>query len=259
VTAPTRPLRIAVMASSVGYYVRPYAQSGLSRPYPEELEDLLRAGGVEAEVFNHSRWFALVHEAFRNIQSYVVPHGVDVAIVNFGLLESESTIMPTSLVRRMYRWDPPTNAVWAPARRALLRPVHRFYKDIAPAIMERVPAFHRLSPGRFAQELTRTVRWLRKERNALVLVLNINPIGDNVEKTMPGTTRSAAAYNAIIENVVRSQCDDQVRLVDVHSMVADGNEGGRLVADGIHYTAEGHRAVAEMIAAEIGCWLKAKR
>lgn len=250
-----RPLRIAVIASSVGYYVRPPERIGPARPYPEVLADLLGRSGVEADVANHSRWFLMIHEGLRDIQDIVVPMAADVVVLNFGILEAESTLLPTALVRSVYRWNPTTNRVWAAARGMLLLPVHHFHQRAAPRIMKRLPAFHRLSPRRFEQELGRTVGWLRKERNALVLVLNINPVGDNVEAKLPGTRRSVAEYNSIIERVVRSQGDGLTRLVDVNSVVAAGNRDGRLVADGIHYTAEGHRAVAGLLGREIELWL----
>lgn len=250
-----RPLRIAVIASSVGYYVRPPERTGPSRPYPDVLEELLRSSGVHAEVVNHSTWFLMVHQAFRNIQGLVVPDGADVAVLNFGVLEAESTLLPTALVKSVYNWSPTTHGVWSRLRYLTLRPVHRFHDGIAPRIMKRVPSFHRLSPRRFEEELARTVDWLRKERNALVLVLNINPVGDNVERKLPGTRDSVAAYNAIIERVVQSHDDGQTRLIDVSSLVAGEDGDGRLVADGIHYTAEGHRQVAALLEREIQAWL----
>lgn len=255
--SPTRPLRVVVSASSVGYYVRPQTVDGPSRPYPEVLDELLRHVGVAADVVNHSGWFQMVHEAFRNIQTIAVPYGADVVVLNFGILEAESTLLPTTLVRSVYDWGPTTNPVWSTLRRRILLPVHHFHVRLAPRIMRRGAAFHRLSPGRFEAELSRTVAWLRKERNALVLVLNINPVGDNVEKTLPGTRRSVERYNAIIERVVRDRADGSTRLIDVHSAVAAGNHGGFLVADGIHYTAAGHRLVAGLLAGEIEGWLGA--
>lgn len=254
--AGRRPLQIVVSASSVGYYVRPTEQHGPSRPYPEVLADRLRRHGTEADVINHSKWFHMVHEAFREIQETVVPRGADVVVLNFGILEAESTLLPTMLVRRVYTWKPTTNRLHATLRRWLLLPVHHFHTRMAPRLMRRVPSFRRLSPRRFELELARTVRWLRKERNALVLVLNVNPVGDNVEETLPGTRKSVERYNAIIERVVGEQGDDATRLIDVHSAVAAGNVDGRLVADGIHYTAEGHRVVAGMLEREIRDWLR---
>lgn len=251
-------MRIAVMASSVGYYVRPPEKEGPSRPYPEVLEDLLRESGVDAEIVNHSGWFVLVHEAMRSIQENVIPYGADVAVINFGILEAESTLLPTPLVRSVYRWNPTTNRVWEPTRRTMLLPVHHFHQRLAPRLMKRLPAFHRLSPRRFEQELSRMVGWLRKERNALVLVLNINPVGDNVEDKLPGTRMSVAEYNAIIDRIIERQGDDSTRLIDVHSAVVDGNDDDRLVADGIHYTAEGHRLVAGLLAEEIHAWRKSR-
>lgn len=246
------------MASSVGYYVRPTERSGPARPYPELLAERLGQSGVAAEVANHSEWFRMIHEASRTVQEAVVPYGADVVVLNFGILEAESTLLPTSLVRSVYHWNPTTNRLRSALRRMLLLPVHLFHIRVAPKIMRRLPCFHRLSPRRFEEEMRRTVSWLRKERNALVLVLNINPVGDNVEKTLPGTRKSVDEYNAIIERVVRLQGDEWTRLIDVNCVVADGNGDGRLVADGIHYTAEGHRVVAGLLEREIDGWLTSR-
>lgn len=242
-----------VMASSVGYYVRPPETCGSSRPYPEALEVRLRNSGIDAEVYNHSSWFRMIHEALPQIQGMVVPRGADVVVLNFGVLEAERTMMPTKLVRSIYRWDPTTSRAGQASRRVVLRPLHLFYKNLAPKIMRRIPGFRRLSPRRFELEMTRTIRWLRKDRNALVLVLNISPLGDNVEATLPGSQESVGQYNDIIERVVRAQGDDMTRMIDVNSAVTRTPE---LVQDGIHYTSEGHRVVARMLEREIVCWLK---
>lgn len=250
----TRPLRVSVIGSSVGYYVRPPEDSTKARPYPELLEDLLRDVVANAEVLNHSSWFLMAPDAFRTIQQTVLPRGADVVVVNLGILEAEPTVLPTALIRSVYSWRPPTGRIAATGRRLVLRPVHLFHLHLAPKIMRRVRTFHRLSPRRFELELTRLVEWLRKERRALVLVLNINPAGDNVEKTLPGTQESVRAYNRIIERVVGGLADPQVRLVDVARMVEDGDRD-ELLPDGIHYSATGHRKVAELLVREIQAWL----
>ena len=249
-TALSRSLRIAVLASSVGYYVRP--PDGQARPYPEVVEETLRSSGIDAEVVNHASWFVLIHEAFRQIQAMVVPRGADVAVVNFGILECEPTVLPTRLVRSVYYGAPSSNRWMRRVRRLLVTPVHQFHVRLGPVVLKRVRAFHRLSPARFEAELTRMVRWIRKERGALVLVMNINPAGDNVEKTIPGTQESVRRYNEIIERVVHSMGDDGVRLVDVAAAVEDARDD--LVPDGIHYSAKGHRLVAGMLVEEIERW-----
>lgn len=249
-----RPLRIAVLGSSVGYYVRPPERH--SAPYPIVLEELLRSRGVDAHVLNHSAWFVLVHEAFRGVESMVVPSGAQVIILNFGILEAESTLLPTALVRAVYDAKATSHRIGSALRRHIVRPVHLFHLRVAPRIMRVTGAFHRLSPTRFEFEMTRMVSFLRKERQALVLVLNINPPGDNVEEILPGTRNSVGVYNRILKGVVRSFDDANVRLVDVASMVE--REGAdRVLPDGIHYSDVGHCIVADMLAREIDCWLPA--
>src|SRR3954462_5643519 len=92
--------------------------------------------------------------------------------------------------------------------------VRLLYERGSPRLIRALPwPLHRLAPRRFEQELERLIRVIRSEGNCLVLVLNVNPTSERVERALPGVKEHAVACSRIIERVV-STAGDGVRLID---------------------------------------------
>jgi lysophospholipase L1-like esterase len=66
---------------------------------------------------------------------------------------------------------------------------------------------------------------------------------------MPGLQERVDRYNAILERVVAREPAGRATLLRTSEVVAADPE--RLLPDGIHRSAEGHRLVAERIADEV--------
>jgi hypothetical protein len=247
-----RPIRIVVIGPSVGYFVRPPRARLEDGNYGEVLERLLAEAGVPAEVTNSCGWWLLVHEAFRDIESRVLLHNPDIVITNFGMGECEPKIIPTAVLKWIYTWRPKGDALTVALRRLFVRPIGWLYMTLSPRLIRILPVPRRLGARRFEAELRRFVRVVRKERKALVLMLNANPPGPRVEETLPGTHTGAREYNAIMERVAAEE-GGEVRVMDVYSLVLrEGIDG--VLPDGLQYSALGHRIVAEMLATEVRAW-----
>jgi len=170
--------------------------------------------------------------------------------------ECQPKVIPTRLLRWLYTWRPRSGALSRLFRRAVVRPVNQAYVRLSPAIIRAVPVPHRLSPRRFELEMRRFVDIVRKERQALVLLIGANPAGDKLEATLPGTDERARRFNAIVERVASDGGDD-VRYIDAYALVR--REGfDEVLPDGIHFNVRGHRLIGELLADEIKRWLKAR-
>lgn len=255
--AHPRRLRIVVVGPSVGYFVRPPRSHPDEGNYAELLERRLRSEGVAAEVVNSSGWFLLVHEAFRDLETLVLRHAPDVVITNFGMGECQPKIIPTRLLRWLYTFKRPSHAPSRLLQRLLLDPLTGLYVTQSPRVIRALPAApYRLSPKRFGYEMRRLVRVVRKERQALVLMINANPAGPNLERTLPGTDERSQRFNAILDRVAERHGPD-TRVIDARTIVLDAGVE-KALPDGIHFSAEGHRLIADALHAEIAPWLAAR-
>lgn len=249
-----RPLRVVVVGPSVGYFIRPTRTQLAEGNYAELLEASLNASGIPARVINSAGWFLLVHEAFSQIEDLVLRHSPDVVVTNFGMGECQPKVIPTALLRWLYTWRPASNAVAMAFRRLFLKRINRLYVDLSPRIIAALPRTpYRVRPSRFEYELSRFVRVIRKERKALVLLVNASPAGPKLEQTLPGTDQRAQEFNAITDAVAESQGDD-VEVIDARSIVL---EAGCDVAipDGIHFSQAGHRLIAAALHRHIEAWV----
>jgi lysophospholipase L1-like esterase len=252
-----RRLRIVVVGPSVGYFVRPPRSDPDDGSYPELLERRLRAEGVHAEVVNSSGWFLLVHEAFRDLETLVLRHAPDVVITNFGMGECQPKVIPTTLLRWLYTFKRPSHVGGRLIERLFAEPVTALYTSWSPRVIAALPWVpYRVSPKRFRYEMLRLVRLVRKERQALVLMLTANPAGPKLEGTLPGTDERSQQFNAIIGQVAERHGPD-ARVVDARAIVlAAGIE--KALPDGIHFSAHGHRLIADALFDEIQPWLVAR-
>ena len=250
-------LRIVVVGPSVGFFVRPPRASSEEGNYGEVLERRLRAEGIDASVVNSARWFLLVHEAFQRIEDLVLGHTPHVVITNFGMGECQPKVFPTSVLRWLHTWRPNSSIVSRGVRRVLVSRFNAAYVTYSPRLIRALPSVpYRVSPKRFELEMSRFVDLVRKERQALVLMLTANPAGEKLEAILPGTDERAQRYNGIMSAVAARHGDD-VRIVDARGLVlSEGME--RVLPDGIHFNAQGHALVADALFAEIMAWRAAR-
>lgn len=257
VGAPVPPrLRIVVVGNSTAMYVRPYRRGRADGSYGEVLERRLRERGVAAEMVNEARWWDMVHQLFPRVQERVLRHAPDVTIVNYGMGECQPNVFPTTLQRFVTTWHPNLHPAARLARRAAIRPLYRFMVWFMPRA-SRVVGLRtwRLPPARFESELRRLVTFVRRETGGLVLLLTLNPPGPFLRNLMPGIEERAVRYNEIVARVVHDVDDPAIQLVEAGAVVEDGG-WRRTMTDGLHYTARGHREVAELLEQAVMAWMK---
>jgi lysophospholipase L1-like esterase len=248
-------LRIAVVGSSVGYFVRPHGTRLDQGPYSGQATDLLADAGVPVSVVNRCRWLGEIHDGYSRIEEDVFATSPDVVVMNFGWIECQPKLFPTAVLRWSTTYRPRLNPRTFGVRRWTTRQLGTVYKRATPWVASRWEGLpSRMPESRFATELERYIRTVRRELHSLVVVLNVNPTTDRLEAVLPMVNARAARYSGIIEDVVRRFDDPWVQLLDTRSLVVDkGNEA--IAPDGIHFNVEGHRLVATMLVDVIQDWL----
>jgi lysophospholipase L1-like esterase len=223
--------------------------------YPEHLQRLLRADGLDVSVRNDSKLFGRITEGYRRFQEDVIPWAPDVLVVHFGIIELQPNVVPTAVNRHFTTQDRGGKGVKGLYRRRLkprLWPPLRKFQRRASGIVGPRHSF-RLAPAHFEAELRRLISVARSQQ-MLVLVCDINPPGPRLQHFLPGVNERYARFQSIIERVVAQADDDDVQLVPVSKVVRGG--GDEAMPDGLHFTASGHLEVARMLETFVAPWLQ---
>lgn len=251
---PTRPLRVHVVGSSVAVMVEPEHGPRDGGVYGEQLLEILAAQGIPCVVTNSGRWMSRINEHLPTYERDIRNHFPDVLVVNFGLLEAQPAVVPLGLARHLMTWQRNSRPVALGYRAVVVPPVWRALRRYQRwASAHDGGRTHRLGPTRFATDLRRLTDMIRKDCGALVLVLDIDPVGARLEHWLPTTQLRVAAYNEVLATVTASY-DDGVRLVRAGATVTDPDTE---IPDGLHRSSAAHATTARLLADEICRWLAA--
>lgn len=248
-----RKWRVLVIGHSVATMV-PDRGSRLDAPYPELVEQLLRRDGYDVEVRNAGKEFTHIGHGVRIYQENVAGFNADVVIVNYGVVENQAPFIPQAVYNHFQTWDVGTSRLSRAYRRRvapwLWTKLRRIQRRAVGVMGQRG---HRVGPQRFAS-LLKQVIFLARHEHRLVLFLDINPPGPRITYSLPGAHERRDRHNAVLVGVVRDANDPDVRLIPSSAVVEDlGME--KALPDGYHFSAEGHRRIAEMVTTEIEAWI----
>ncbi|MCW2708037.1 MAG: hypothetical protein JWM22_1879 [Frankiales bacterium] len=247
---PGRPLRVVVIGNSCVFLTVPAASGVDDDAYPGWLAELLLDRGVTASVAVHSQWHTTTKEALPRFESWVRDELPDVVVVNLGIVDAQARVLPTWLLRNTMTWLPGqgggarvyrTRVV--PRLQPLVRAWQRFWAGRVG------PKASRVRPAVFERSMARLLQLCARQCNAHVVVLDIDPPNERLLHFMPGLDARVARYNAILERVVAREPAGRATLLPTSQVVA--TDPDRLLPDGIHRSAEGHRRVAECLADEL--------
>jgi lysophospholipase L1-like esterase len=246
--------RVAVLGNSVPILVVPPRKQREEGTFPERLQQLLDAQGLDVEVRNESRLFDMLPGGWRRFQEQLVPWAPDVLVVNYGVIEMQPNVLPTWLNRHLT-----TETVGGKG------PVALYKRRVVPVLWPPARTYQqaashragtrtwRLPPGRLAAELRRLIEVARQEQ-MLVVVNDVHEPGDRMRHFVPGIERRHAILQEVLADVVDGFADPDVRLLPVSQVSAKLGQAAGL-PDGLHLSSAGHLGVAELLADEIGPWL----
>jgi lysophospholipase L1-like esterase len=248
-------VQVVVAGNSASLFVVPPRTVREDGTYGELLPG--RLPELDVRVVHTGRWYERVDGLRSRYEEAVRNHFPDVLVLHYGMAECQTGLVPWRLSKHVLDWDQGQSSVALAYRRAVARPVWRALREgqrRASAHLAQRP--HKLSPERFGRELEKVVTMVRDEVRPLVLVVDVDPPGPRVDHWLPGTTGRALRWNALLERTVdrlRHVHGDEVRLVRA-SQDVDPADVEALLPDGLHRNAEGHRLLADRVAAEVRAW-----
>lgn len=249
---PHRPLRVHVVGSSAAMMVEPEHGPRDGGTYGEQLAVVLTTSGIPTQVSHAGRWFGQVDEFIGRYESAVRDPMPDVLVFNFGIVECQSNLLPTWVVRHSTTWHRTSRPLAAVYRERVVPKIWPLLRDYQRWGAARDRMTYRLPPRRFQADFRRLIDLARKDCGCLVLLVDIDPPGDRVEHWLPGTARRVEQYNRLLAEVADSY-DDNVRLVAASRTLTDV---AVQIPDGLHRTPAGHALTAELLAGEIRRWLE---
>lgn len=245
-----RPLSLVVLGNSAALMSipRPDRRSG---PWPELLADRLSDELGPTTLALHARWFEMIPGALAAYEERVTTHAPDIVVIQYGYAEMQPWLAPMWLLRHLI------------TDHTASRPVGVFYRSrIAPRLWRWLRSFRRwlarrvgtrgwqLRPERFERLLHHLIRSCRDQHQALVIVLDIHPPTDKVEAFLPGMRERYRIYQSRLRSVVERFDDPEVALVPISTIIEEiGLEAA--MTDGIHFSPDTHRAIAEQVTREV--------
>lgn len=225
-----RLFKIVVIGNSVALRVRPPKQSEENLNYGSLLErDVFEEQMVLVENMGRSRW--LMRDVLNNMEDYLQKFP-DVFIINMGVVDASSREIPlwyANLIKRENKGI-----------------VSWMFSGIHANLIKRFSAgFVSLrgnkswtSLRQFNTEYGALIDHLQKETAARIIAIPINPGNTRIENALPGSLKKYVQYNLIIEEITRKK---GVEYLDLSSL----NDAD--YPDGIHFSAQGHKKVANLI------------
>ena len=250
--SPGRPLSVVVLGNSLSVLSIPQRSGVHDGVYAEVMRDRLVAAGIPTRVHLEGRWFDFATEALARYEGSVRAHLPDVVVLQFGLNESQPWLLPIPVVRHFIRRADVTTRTGTWYRERVAPKAWRYVRAYRTWASERVGTrTWQTTPHRFEAAMVRLIQATRYDSQPLVLVLDVEPPGEVLERFLPGMSARHAVVQERLRQVVASFGDPDVRLVPVSELVT----GVDVTADQIHYSPAGHRLVGERLAAEVQDWL----
>lgn len=210
--------------------------------YSERFVESLRSRtGHPVRLYNRARGAATLPVLFADYErdnGYFGEGDNQILVVQVGIVDCAPRPVPPWLKQRIAQAPPRLRA-------AIVRRIH----DNRARVLRAGLAWRDTSPEVFANVYR---RWLEHAsgRFARVLVINIAPTTERMEKHSPGLASSIVRYNELISNAVIAAGQKRVRLVDVYSSLMNHSGGlGEVVneTDGHHITERGHTLYHERL------------
>lgn len=219
---------LAVVGSSVSLLVRPPRDSREAAPYPTLLRKHL--GGAH-RVENLSRPSLDIGDALERFRSEVLPLDPDIVVLHLGINECSSRFLP----RRLWRWS--RGATDAQIANGGARRVVR-----AMDIALRHPVTHFAGRAWFTEAefeggIRKLLNLIAKETRSGVVIVGIGLVGSRVDRILAGTSARARIFDKTLAELARES--------GAKFLLPPGDAALR--PDGIHFSAAGHRWVADSL------------
>lgn len=236
-------MKICILGNSVGFRIRPVRSNPRDMTYSEILE--LHGHQVR----NVCRSAVMLNEAFAYLEEDVITFFPDIVILHYGIVEVA--------YRKTFRWannqtivNYYTNRCFARpysyrttcsrVRHVLFRAVNSTTRKLATLLGVQ---WQWLSTNRFLLVLQSVLELITKETRSIVIVIGVTPCTDRIENMLKGTRKNIVEVNAGIKTVCEHY-SGRVQYLDPRTFIQESNID-EFIPDGIHFSAAGHKALAE--------------
>ena len=238
-------MKICIMGNSVGFKLRPPRQSASEMTYSEILET------QGHHVRNISKAGVMLNEAFALLDDELITFFPDLVIIHFGTVEvcyrQSLRWLNNRCIRNYY-----LNHVYA-RHYTFDGPVQRLLGFINAGLnfATREAAefvglkWQWLSEQKFSTVLRATLQSILKETRARIIVIGITPCSPRVERILKGSGERIQAANLAMQELV-AQFPKRTCYLDPCVFLNEENLP-TLAPDGIHFSAAGHRLMADAI------------
>jgi hypothetical protein len=236
---------ILIYGNSVGLRIRPPRGPAAEMTYGE----LLQREGYP--VRNLSRAGVLISEAFRTFDDDVVARFPSAVVFQFGVVEVSRRHFPRKVWLETVAYNVflnqgtgrsfPLNPVFRRLRRSVWVAARWFFGTVARITKyswQWIPL-----PG-FLQVQKEMLEILFKETSAVAVVIGVNPCSERIEASLPGSSKAISQANDALRNLVAKF--PRAVFLDPRDFISE-NVRDALVSDGVHYSAMGHRLVANRL------------
>lgn len=243
------PLRVVVLANSVGLYVCTRDLYIDEPPYPLRLADELAVDGVPAEVLSRGKVMGMVKDGVRDWERSVFDNWPHLVVINYGIQETYPMFFPNRVHQQAWalgRGDGPLDVRMT----AFLR---RRWSLVqwASNRLDRPWLRGQMSAKRYTRQFRRlvdnTLRWTA----ASVVVVGMHEPNFRMMKLSGAyPVRRERLQRMMIETVEQRQ--PRVGFVDIQRVLdeIDPDDFEKSLPDGLHLVPEGHRILARLIAEE---------
>lgn len=256
--SPRLPLRLLVKGDSSAVYVAPPTRARSDVDFSRWLEVLLPAGGQPVTVMNSAREGQRVHDAVCLWTTREHSWSPDVVVLKLGAYDCIHAFLPARLERHVHNRHEHPGRVRARYRSAVMRPVWRAAARAQRALDRPDSRVTSHRAGKAAAELVHLIGRVHEVGSPLVLVIGCIEPGVFWREWFPGAAHRMGAFNDVMRSHVEHVSLPNVRFIDVadavgqEMMSADPELG--LAPDGIHFSGEAHRRIAEHVAGHVLEW-----
>ena len=238
-------MKICILGNSVGFRIRPARNNIQETTYSEIIES------HGHNVRNVSKSAIMINEAFAYLEEDVITFFPDAVILHYGIVEVSC--------RRTFRWTNNkaivnyyTNRLFARSFTfsSIQRSIYNFFLRAFNWSTRNLSTLFSLQwqwlpTPRFLTVLKSMLQLITKETNAVIVVIGVTPSFNRAENLMKESHKNILEMNSGMKAICE-QFPCRVKYLDPDSFVRDSNIDD-LVPDGIHFSAEGHRQLAEKL------------
>ncbi|MFC1628600.1 SGNH/GDSL hydrolase family protein [Gemmatimonadota bacterium] len=238
-------MRVSVIGNSVGMRIRPPCRGKQDMLYSARL------AGQGHEVSNHTRAGIMINEAFGYLDDEVITEHPDFVILNFGIVEVcfrqtprrlQNSLIHNYYLNQLHGRPFMFLSGWRRVRHLILRVINGSIRRGAVILNLRWQWFR---TERFMTVMKSMIDVLLKETSAEICLIGINPCTARIERVVRGTSEEISRTNALLRELAASY-PARIHFLDPIDVLGK-DEAADLVPDGIHYSAEGHRLMAESL------------